>query len=96
MQADQAKGRSPAHVPAAPLPHEPATCYPSRPDHVCFSCARLRFGDPVPVSQRQSPVIDASVSRFHGECGMFKLSVVSVREVVSRASSLEQAWRAQA
>lgn len=81
---------------AAPLSDEPVPCYPSRPDQACYSCARHRFGDPVPVARRQWPVIDASIARFQGECGMFALREVPVRAIVRRGSALEQAWRAQA
>lgn len=81
---------------AAPLPDEPALCYPSRPDQTCYSCARHRFGDPVPVSRRSVPVVDASLVRFQGECGLFQLRFVPVRAIVRQGTALEQAWRATA
>lgn len=79
-----------------PIDQAPARCYPSKPDHGCYSCARHRFGDPAPVSARKWPVIDASIARFQGECGMFVLRMVPVRSVVERGSALERAWRAAA
>lgn len=76
-----------------PIDQAPARCYPSKPDHGCYSCARRRFGDPDPAEHRRDPIIDASLCRIDGDCWMRKPTVHAVPAAVT---GLELVWRAVA
>lgn len=80
-----------------PIDQAPARCYPSKPDHGCYSCARRRFGDPDPAEHRRDPIIDASLFRLgDGRCQMVApLPAVAVVDL-TKLSVLERALRAAA
>lgn len=79
-----------------PLTRDAARCYPSKPMHACYGCARHRFGDPEPSEVRREPVIDASGFLIDGRCQMRVVVVRSARAALPSLSALDRAWRAAA